>query len=78
MSGIICDTPEAISLFRWLSVRGSLRLEKVGLKRRGMSAKKSACLYLGLKPRTPIDDVIAAVETKIASFSKPVDGVRTI
>lgn len=75
--GIIVDTPEAISLFTWLSLRGAVRLESLGMKRRGVPARKIACERLGLKPRTKIEDVMKAIEEKIASFPKPLDGVRT-
>ena len=75
--GIVVDTPEAISLFTWMALRGAVRLEMVGMKRRGVPARKIACERLDLKPRTKIEDVMKAIEDKIASFPKPMDGVRT-
>jgi hypothetical protein len=35
---IIADTPDKINAFRLLSLKGALKLETVGLKRRGKSA----------------------------------------
>ena len=35
---IVADTPNKIEMYRLLSLKGALRLEIVGLKRRGRSA----------------------------------------
>ncbi len=35
---IIADTPDKINMFRLLSLKGALKLEMVGMKRRGRSA----------------------------------------
>ena len=75
--GIICDTPEAISLFTWLALRGAVRLESIGMKRRGQSARKIACQRLGLKTRTPFETIQLKIQEKIDSFPKPLDGVKT-
>ena len=34
----VCDTPEQIDMFRLLSLRSALKLECLGMKRRGQSA----------------------------------------
>ena len=34
----VFDTPEAINIFRLLALRGALKLEVVGMKKRGQSA----------------------------------------
>ena len=34
----VFDTPEAINIFRLLALRGALKLEIVGMKKRGQSA----------------------------------------
>jgi hypothetical protein len=35
---IVADTPDKINMFRLLSLKGALKLEMVGMKRRGRSA----------------------------------------
>ena len=35
---IVADTPEQIDIFRFLSLRSALKLECLGMKRRGQSA----------------------------------------
>jgi hypothetical protein len=35
---IVADTPEQIDMFRFLSLRSALKLECLGMKRRGQSA----------------------------------------
>ena len=61
---IICDTPESINAFVVLACRGALNLEKLGMKRRGTSARKQAIAILNnngenLSYSTRIDTVIA-------------------
>lgn len=34
----VCDTPEQIDMFRFLSLRSALKLECLGMTRRGQSA----------------------------------------
>lgn len=48
---IICDTPESIALFQLCALRGALRLEAAGMKRRGVSALKQAKMQ-GFKAKT--------------------------
>lgn len=40
MTAIVLDTPEQIARFRLLALRGALRLEIAGMKKRGDSAYK--------------------------------------
>ena len=51
MDTIICDTPDKIALFQLCALRGALRLEAAGMKRRGPSALKCAKLQ-GFKAKT--------------------------
>ena len=51
MNEIIADTPEKIAFFTICALRGALRLESVGLKRRGASAL-SVAKKMGFKART--------------------------
>ena len=49
---IVIDTPEGIHFAHLLSLRGALRLESIGLKRRGSSALSIAKREFGLKRST--------------------------
>ena len=55
MSAIVLDTPAQINAFRLLSLRGALKLESVGLKRRGPSALTLVKKETGIKARTAKD-----------------------
>ena len=46
---IICNTPESINAYRLLALRGALKLEAVGLKRRGPSALSIVKREFGFK-----------------------------
>ena len=65
---IVADTPEAIEAFTWIALRGALRLENLGMKRRGPSARKIAAQRLGVSARTSIPDMIELVSRKIAEL----------
>jgi hypothetical protein len=49
---IIADTPEKIEAFRLLALKGALKLETVGLKRRGKSALSIVKEEFGFKGNT--------------------------
>ena len=49
---LIADTPEAINFVHLLSLRGALRLESIGMKRRGRSALSIAKQEFGLERNT--------------------------
>jgi hypothetical protein len=55
---------EKIDRFRLCALKGALRLEKAGLKKRGQSAQTMAKIELGLKPksRISIDKLIEGIE----------------
>lgn len=63
-SNVISD-PRAIERFRLATLRAAVRLEKVGMKRRGQSAKKQAIMELDLASRSNHDEVIAALSAKM-------------
>ena len=52
------DKPD---VFRLLSLRGMLRLEKVGMKTRGGALRPKICNEFGLKKNAPHDEFIAAI-----------------
>jgi hypothetical protein len=65
-TGAITCTGEGIALFSLLALRGAVKLEKLGMHRRGRSAASIARERLGLKPRAPLADVLAQLEKAIA------------
>lgn len=52
MDAIALTTPDAINAYRMLALRGALKLEARGMKRRGPSALAIVKLETGLKART--------------------------
>lgn len=62
--GTIC-TGQGVNVFRLISLKGMLRMEKVGMKTRGGSIRPRIAAEFGLKPRAPYDDYIAAVDAKL-------------
>ena len=50
----VCDTPDQIRLFCLISLKGSLRLELVGMKRRGHSAFSVARREFGGQTRKEV------------------------
>lgn len=54
MKSIIADTPDKIAFFQLCALRGALRLEAAGMKRRGKSAV-SIAKSLGYKGKTAGD-----------------------
>jgi len=52
---VLLDTPAHINVFRLLALRGALKLESVGLKRRGPSALTLVKKETGIKARTAKD-----------------------
>jgi hypothetical protein len=51
-STIVLDTPAAIDAYRMLALRGMLKLEARGMKRRGRSALAAVKAETGIKART--------------------------
>ena len=62
---LIAKTPVEINFWHLCSLRGALRLEKLGMKRRGRSALSIAKQEFGLKKTAKIDDALAAVQAEI-------------
>ena len=61
----VAKTPEAIHFVHLCALRGALRLQKVGLSRRGASALTIAKREFGLKRSAKIDEAIARVQAEI-------------
>lgn len=60
-------TGKQIPTFRLMTMKQAVKLERAGMKMsRGVSATAIARKELGLKPRTPHDLVIKAIEAEIA------------
>jgi hypothetical protein len=49
MSDMIADTPEKINAFRLLALKGALKMECLGMKRRGPSALSIVKAEFGFK-----------------------------
>jgi hypothetical protein len=67
MENIICTTPEQIAFFQLCSLRGALRLEAAGMKRRGPSAL-SIAKKQGFKARTA-REAVELVHAKIKEIT---------
>jgi len=65
MSAIVLDTPEQIDRFCLASLRGRLKMEKVGMKCKGRSAKSIVSGMFGVSNRTPIDTLISLVQKRL-------------
>jgi len=68
-AGATICTGEGITMFRLLALRGAVKLEKVGLKRRGPSASSIARVELGLRPRASHADILAALQVEIDALA---------
>lgn len=64
----LINTPHGIRYAHFCALKGAVRLETLGLKRRGESARSIACRELGLPPRTPAAKVLAKLEDKVAEM----------
>lgn len=62
---LIANTPAEINFWQLASLRGALRLEKVGMTRRGRSALSIAKEQFNLKRTAKVDDAIAVVQAEI-------------
>lgn len=60
------NTPAGIAYARLLSLRGMLRLEKIGLKSRGGALRPRIAAEFGLKPRDSYELFISTIEAKLA------------
>lgn len=58
-------TGKGIELVHLVALRGALRLEAVGMKRRGMSALQESKRLLGMKPKHSREEVLARLEKRI-------------
>lgn len=67
---IMCNTPEAINLYRLLALKSAVKMESRGMKMsRGVNATAIARKELGLKARAPHAEVIAAIEAKCEALA---------
>ena len=62
------STPEGIAVFRLMSLRGMLRMEKIGMKTRGGALRPRIAGELGLKPRDSYDLFIETINEHIQLF----------
>lgn len=64
----VISTPSGIAAARLLSLRGMLRMEKIGMKSRGGALRPRIAAELGLKARDSHDTFIAAIEKKLEAI----------
>lgn len=62
----VINTPEGIARFRLIALKGAVRLEALGMKRRGPSARSIAAKELGVPARTSCDRLIFLLTQRIA------------
>ena len=65
-----------VDAFRWLSVKGQLRLEALGMKSSGGALRPRLATELGLKPRAPHSDFMAEVEERLDDIKLLMRAVR--
>lgn len=65
--GLILTGPH-IELASWYALRGALRLEALGMRRRGRSVRRIACDRLGLPPGTQTPRVQVALDQRITEL----------
>ena len=60
------ETAQGIDLFRLCTIRGALKLEKLGMKHSRLGKiRKRVAIQMGLKPNADYDTVIKAVQDRI-------------
>lgn len=64
----VIDTPDAIAAFRLLSLRGQLRLEKIGMRSSGGALRPRLSREFSLSSRAPYDDYIAAIDARLSAI----------
>jgi len=71
----IADTPDAVSYFRFASIKQQLKLEQVGLKSSGGALRPRLAKEFNLKPKAPHADYIAYCESQLTILRarKPAD-----
>lgn len=59
-------TPEQISRFQLLQLRGCLKMEAKGMRHSKLGKlRKPVALMLGMKPNTKIEEVIAEIQKRL-------------
>lgn len=63
--GGIMITGEDIGTAQLIALKGAVKLEALGIRRRGKSARRIACEKLGLDERSGCDTIIGALQREI-------------
>lgn len=61
-------TGSDVSIFRLLSIKGMLKMEKIGMKTRGGALRPRIAAEFGLTARTPHDTFIKVIEDMLATL----------
>lgn len=64
-TGGILITGDDIGTAQLMAIKGAVKLEASGMRRRGKSAKRIACEKLGLDKRTSYDNLVGALQKEI-------------
>jgi hypothetical protein len=64
-AGVTVVTGDSVNLFRLISIKHQLKLEKLGMKSRGGALRPRLAKEFGLRPRAPHADFIAYCEKKL-------------
>jgi len=59
-----------IEIARLIAIKGAVKLECLGIRRRGKSAKRIAIDLLGLDKRAGYDTIVGALNKRIEELSK--------
>lgn len=70
MSATVLTTPTEISFARLASLKGMLKLEKLGMKTRGGALRPRIAAEFGLKPRDSYDKFIETLQAKMDAMLK--------
>jgi hypothetical protein len=71
---IIIDTPAGILYASLCALRGALKLERLGMRRRGHSANTIACKRLGLPKGTRIAVTLTVLDSVLADLLAELEG----
>lgn len=67
---MITVTGEGVDLFRLLSLKYQLKLERLGLKSSGGAIRPRIAKEFGLSPRAPHSEYIAKIEEKLNALAQ--------
>lgn len=70
MNAVSIEGPAAIARFRWVTIRGGLKLEARGMRRRGKSCRQIVLDASGLPRSSSYEELIAWCDQTIMEFEQ--------